>query len=559
MNPRSAGQVNNDRQQAGGAGSHWRARGLRSLVLLILLISALPARVVLADAPVPVQSTADAGNRAGLVVRFGDGSVQTACLDLGPDGQATGEELLHAAGLQPIMEYSALGGIVCQIGAEGCGFPEQSCWCQCKGDPCFYWRYFHLVDGQWVYATVGASTHLVHSGQVDGWAWGEGETSNGVQPPLLTLHEICAQPAAVEPAAAEALFTPAPADWLAAQAETAPAAAHGVGLAAPVALAASASSLEAAAPGAGDFALFAGVFLMVVLGATGLRRASAGRPARPRPPHHRFVALPEILVYALSLGMGVVALLYPFLLAAVETASPETARAGDSTLLLFVLLGLCFAALLVEVQGQAVSAKHIALLGMLVAINSVLRFVEVGIPGPGGFSPVFVLIVLTGYVYGGRFGFLLGALTMLVSALITGGVGPWLPAQMFTAGWVGLSAPLARPLVRAAGGSEGSRREVVALALFGGLWGLVYGMVINLWFWPFMSGPASQYYQAGLGLAAVIQRYAAFYLATSLLWDSMAMLGNGLLLLAFGRPALRALRRFRQRFDFDYAPLGAGR
>jgi hypothetical protein len=39
----------------------------------------------------------------------------------------------------------------------------------------------------------------------------------------------------------------------------------------------------------------------------------------------------------------------------------------------------------------------------------------------------------------------------------------------------------------------------------------------------------------------------------------MAVLGNGLLLLAFGRPALRALRRFRQRFDFDYSPLRAGR
>ncbi len=555
MNPRPEGKQRSNKSQAGRAGLVWRARVLRTLLLLILLVSALPAGAVLADAPVDaMQTTDDPVNRAGLVVRFGDGSVQTACLDLGPDGQATGEELLQAAGLQPVMEYSALGGIVCQIGAEGCGFPEQSCWCQCKGDPCVYWRYFHQVDGQWVYATVGASTRLVHSGQVDGWAWGEGETSDGVQPPLLTLDEICARPFA-----AEALFTPAPANLLAARAESAPAPIHGVSLVAPVALAASESSPPNAAPNAGDLALFSGVFLMVVMGAAGLRLAGAERIARSRPTQRRSGTLPEILVYVFSLGIGVVALLYPFLLAAVQTAAPETARAGDSTLLLFVLLGLCFAALLVEVQGQAVSAKHMALLGMLVAINSVLRFVEVGIPGPGGFSPVFVLIVLTGYVYGGRFGFLLGALTMLVSALITGGVGPWLPAQMFTAGWVGLSAPLARPLVQAAGGSEGSRREVVVLALFGGLWGLLYGLVINLWFWPFMAGPAGQYYQAGLGLAAVVQRYAAFYLATSLLWDSMAVLGNGLLLLAFGRPALRALRRFRQRFDFDYSPLRAGR
>ena len=525
----------------------WRAC---LLLLGFALALAGPARTVLAEAP--------PDNRAGLVVRFGDGSVQSACIDLGPGGQATGEQLLQRAGLQPVMEYSALGGIVCQIGVEGCGFPEQSCWCQCKGDPCVYWQYFQQVEGAWVYATIGASTRIVQAGQVDGWAWGAGDRSDGAQPPLLTLAEICAAPStALEPPAADALFTPAPVDLAAPTPDVAPAAQQP--LAASVALAASETSPAAArsVTSAGDYAFFGGVFLVVVAGAAGLRVAGAGRSGAARQRARRASgALPEALVYLLSIAIGVVALLYPFLLSAVQTAAGEAGRAGDSTLLLFTLMGLCFAALLVEVQGQAVSAKRIALLGVLVAINSVLRFVEVGIPGPGGFSPVFVLIVLTGYVYGGRFGFLMGALTMLVSALITGGVGPWLPAQMFTAGWVGLTAPLVRPMIRALGGSEGSRHEVLALALFGALWGFIYGVVINLWFWPFMAGPAGQYYQAGLGLAAIVQRYAAFYLATSLLWDIMAMLGNGLLIAAFGRPALAALRRFQQRFDFDYLPAG---
>jgi energy-coupling factor transport system substrate-specific component len=543
------------------------------LVLAVLLALAGTAGVARAQEP--------ADGRAGLVVRFGDGSVQTACLDLGPDGQATGEELLQAAGLQPVLEYSALGGIVCQIGALGCGFPEQSCWCQCKGDPCVYWRYFHQVEGDWVYATVGASSHLVRAGQVEGWVWGTGGAGEGDLPPLLSLEEICAEASTIAaPSGAEAFYTPAPADIAASNAGaafaagpgvelTAPAslaassagaalaAGQSVGLAAPIALAAGEASPAPAVVGAGDYAFLGSIFLLVVVGAAGLRMAGAGRTHQSRPRGRRGPsALPQALVYALSLALGVVALLYPFLLRARPIATAETARAGDSPLLLLVLMGLCFAALLVEVQGQAVSAKQIALLGVLVAINSVLRFVEVGIPGPGGFSPIFVLIILTGYVYGGRFGFLLGALTMLVSALITGGVGPWLPGQMFTAGWVGLSAPLLRPLVRAVGGAEGSRREIWVVALFGGLWGFLYGLVINLWFWPFMAGPAEQYTQAGLGLADVLSRYAAFYLATSLLWDTMAMLGNGLLLLAFGRPALRSLRRFQQRFDFEYLPAG---
>ncbi len=219
-------------------------------------------------------------------------------------------------------------------------------------------------------------------------------------------------------------------------------------------------------------------------------------------------------------------------------------------------MALCFLALLFEIQGQAVSAKMIALLGVLVAINSVLRFVEVSIPGPGGFTPVFFLIVLTGYVFGGRFGFLMGALTMLVSSLITGGVGPWLPGQMFTAGWMGLIAPLARPLVRLLGGRPNSRTEMVVLAGYAGLCGLFYGVVINLWFWPFMTGPADQYWQAGVSFAETVQRYALYYTATSLLWDVFAVAGNLFLVAVFGAATLRALRRFHQRFEFEYRPVG---
>ena len=141
---------------------------------------------------------------------------------------------------------------------------------------------------------------------------------------------------------------------------------------------------------------------------------------------------------------------------------------------------------------------------------------------------------------------------LLVSSLLTGGVGPWLPGQMFVAGWIGLTAPAMRSLVQGLGGQPGSRREVIVLAIFGGLWGLAYGMIMNLWFWPFMSGPADLYWQAGVGLGEVFRRYMAFYVATSLLWDVLRLAGNTILILVFGAATLRALRRFQQRFGFDY-------
>lgn len=267
-------------------------------------------------------------------------------------------------------------------------------------------------------------------------------------------------------------------------------------------------------------------------------------------------------IYLLSGLIGVMAFLHPFWSRALPAGAGYSFGPEEAPFILTVLVGLCLAALLVEVQGQTVSAKVVATLGVLVAMTSVLRFAEVALPGPGGFSPIFAPIILAGYVFGARFGLMMGAFTLLVSALVTGGVGPWLPYQMFAAGWVGLSAGWLERLI----GSWGARRALTTLALFGLAWGLVYGAVMNIYFWPFAVGPADMAWQPGGGLAESLSRYAVFYVATSLWWDAMRGLGTAALLLVLGQPALRALRRFRDRFQFESAagdpfpaPSGRGR
>ena len=155
------------------------------------------------------------------------------------------------------------------------------------------------------------------------------------------------------------------------------------------------------------------------------------------------------VLYGLTTALGVMAFLYPFWLPALARGDGfGLAHMHDAPLMMTLLVALCFAVLLLEVQGQGMTAKVLALLGILVAMNSVLRFAEAAIPGPGGFSPIFLLIVLGGYVFGARFGFLLGALTILVSGVLTGGVGPWMPYQMFVAGWTGMAAVMCRPVVQ---------------------------------------------------------------------------------------------------------------
>ncbi|MGE5123119.1 MAG: ECF transporter S component [Acidobacteriaceae bacterium] len=270
----------------------------------------------------------------------------------------------------------------------------------------------------------------------------------------------------------------------------------------------------------------------------------------------------SLVIYLTATLSGLLVLLYPFFLPAVSQSGFSTFRAGEMPAMMTLILGLCLLVLLVEAQGPLMNTKLMALLGILVAINSALRFLETAIPGPGGFTPIFFLIILVGYVFGGRMGFLMGALTLLVSALVTGGVGPWLPGQMFTAGWVGMSTLILKPVIGALSGRQLMKRinplqlEVIVMAMFGLLWGFLYGAVMNLWQWPFIAGPRGQSWVAGLNLSETIQHYLAFYLVTSLVWDALAALGNVLLLSAFGAPALKALRRFRQRFVFTYSPKG---
>ena len=255
-------------------------------------------------------------------------------------------------------------------------------------------------------------------------------------------------------------------------------------------------------------------------------------------------------IYALTTGIGALMFLAPFFLPTLQQSNIHNQAHGqDSPFMLTFLVGVIFLVLLLEVQGQAMGARFVALLGVLVSINAVLRFAEVIIPLPGGFSPIFFLIVLTGYIFGGRFGFMMGALSLLVSAIITGGVGIWLPSQMFAAGWVGLSAPLCKPLSCLLA-SKNPKIEVAILAIFAALWGFIYGGIMNLWFWPYVAGPVDQFWQPGITLGDTVQRYAIFYLGTSFVWDAARAVGNFLLVVAFGMPALFALRRFESRFRF---------
>jgi energy-coupling factor transport system substrate-specific component len=272
------------------------------------------------------------------------------------------------------------------------------------------------------------------------------------------------------------------------------------------------------------------------------------------------------IVLTITSLIGISAFLSPFWLARAQTTGADRTAHGSDAPLLFAVIGvLCLIVLLVEAGGGAEpDAKRVALLGVLVAANAALRL----LPGVLGASPIFFLPICVGFVWGPSFGFLLGAASIAVSALLTGGIGPWLPFQMMTLGWVGLTAGVVgnltpRPPLLCIGAKErGSNRtsalstqHVVLLALFGAAWGFGFGAIMNLWFWPF-AAPASPaesglYWAPGLGLGETVRRYLVFYGATSAVYDAFRAAGNVAMFALFGRPVLLLLLRFRERFTWQ--------
>jgi energy-coupling factor transport system substrate-specific component len=252
-----------------------------------------------------------------------------------------------------------------------------------------------------------------------------------------------------------------------------------------------------------------------------------------------------ILVVASVIGLG--SFLYPFLVPQQGAGMGAMAHAQDAPLIFLLLVVLCLGAVLSSLSGGLMNAKLVAVLGVLTAVNAVLR----GVPGPAGFTLVFILPILCGYTYGATFGFLLGVFSLAVSAFLGFGVGPWLPYQMFSAGWVGLLSGWLPRLDRY------PRAEVVMLAVWGLVLGFAFGVLMNVYFWPYVLAPgqADMYWQPGLRVIDTLKRYAVFYVITSLWWDLARAGGNLIILVLFAAPVVRLLRRFQQRFFFEVKPI----
>lgn len=242
------------------------------------------------------------------------------------------------------------------------------------------------------------------------------------------------------------------------------------------------------------------------------------------------------VVLAVAALIGLVAFVWPLFVAPGAALDNSSQGPLVFALLLPVVIGI----VLTELTSGNISPKALAMLGVVAALGTLTRPLGAG---TAGIELIFFLLIVGGRVFGPGFGFLLGNTTLLVSALVTGGVGPWLPYQMLAAGFVGLGAALL-PRV-------GGWLEIVLLSLWCCVSAFTYGWLMDLAFWPFALGTGTDAsFLAGAPALENLRRFVVYNVATSMGWNLVRAVVNVAAIALLGPAMLRILRRAARRAHF---------
>jgi len=270
-------------------------------------------------------------------------------------------------------------------------------------------------------------------------------------------------------------------------------------------------------------------------------------------------ALPEYLVAIVCLAIFTIATSRRSAPALVIETPVEQRKLSKRTLIATILIILCipitlfigtyylgskkyyFMALLILLEcmipfflvfeDRKPKARELVLIAALAAINVVGRTVFIALPE---FKPVFAITIIVGASLGAETGFLVGAMTMLVSNIIFG-QGPWTPWQMFCLGIIGFLAGILfkKGLLR---------RTKVSLGVFGAFTSIVvYGGIMN---------PAAALIWAGSG-SLNFKTLMAYYI-TGFPVDCVRAVATVLFLIVLAEPLMDKLDRIKTKYGLVY-------
>ena len=230
----------------------------------------------------------------------------------------------------------------------------------------------------------------------------------------------------------------------------------------------------------------------------------------------------------------VLGFIWPFLVSSKSTADwASWFFIASTTFTVLVLISL--------IATDDLGSKNVAFLGILSSLVAALR--PLGI-GAIGIEPMWFALILAARVMGPVFGFLLGALSMVLSALLTGGIGPWLGYQVFAAAVIGFGVGVIPKNLT-------GKVEIAALAIYGAVAAEVFGIMMDLQFWPWALGTETELsYLAGAPVMENVMRFFSYHFLSALAWDIPRAVITITLITLAGKPALNALRRARHRAAF---------
>ncbi len=192
---------------------------------------------------------------------------------------------------------------------------------------------------------------------------------------------------------------------------------------------------------------------------------------------------------------------------------------------LLVLLE-CMLPFILVFEGRKPKARELVTIAVICAIGIAGRSVFFMLPE---FKPVLALTIVAGVAFGGEAGFLVGAVTMLLSNMLFS-QGPWTPWQMFAMGIIGFIAGV---LFK----KGWLRRTRASLAVFGAFSAVViYGGIMN---------PASMFMYSSQSVT--IKTLLAYYLS-GLPMDLVHGISTVIFIMLAAEPMLEKMDRIKVKY-----------
>jgi energy-coupling factor transport system substrate-specific component len=177
------------------------------------------------------------------------------------------------------------------------------------------------------------------------------------------------------------------------------------------------------------------------------------------------------------------------------------------------------------------------ILACVATLSSFLRI----IPLPIGMTLAFFVPVSAAIVFGPSFGFIVGQLSMIISGVFLGAIGPWIPKQAML---MGITAYYAGLLIHDLNIKSSMQKRFAVAFVF--VASFVYGFFMSISSWPIMVRNIDMFWTQG----EKFRSYTEFYILSSFVWDLTRALGSIFIFAVLFDPMKELFERMKNKLTY---------